>query len=649
MEGIPTLDLPDRQGVRRRIDEAARRLTPQLHIDGYELSHLADVVTNHALLLNDLYATHRLDRILGQDPSAIARGLADLIGPDEQIAMESIRHLRRIPDDVRVVGDKCLYDVGLFGLERYQGLDLRQLGARCYGLSSEILEHLAEDRRLRDYFRQNRLGPMPIDEEVIFLRQCAERFVKYAELLKSLRIFEPVRSNLAGGTIAAPEATPSQPRPAPAMPPDKAADAEADDDLLADEAEEAMDEGEPETLWPDAPGRGVGGLGGERAGAGSLPGAERLPRNDLLSLYERLVLVANLEVPALRSELNRVVVDQQEAVGALCDELSLYATGTQALSRPASFFLVGPTGVGKNHLVECFVKSVEMLWGVHVPVLLLEGPQYTYPSDINELKGATRGFIRSDEEGILTEFYKRASVAPLSVILVDEVEKAHSQLRKFFLGLMDRGTTMDNRGETLFFANTLFFYTSNIGYSRVQTSTAPIGFGDADEKDDFKHREVERDIKKILSPEFVNRVNVIRFRPLSRSSVESIFDLEFQKVVERYREVQNLTLRVTKKAREEMIRQGYSPDFGARPLARLINLVCNVEVSKRLKKDEGRDGRETSQLLSYLREAREGKRALDPGMVERVLEEARAHVAYDTLQIGWDGEEFTYKPIRRGA
>jgi len=120
-------------------------------------------------------------------------------------------------------------------------------------------------------------------------------------------------------------------------------------------------------------------------------------------------------------------------------------------------------------------------------------------------------------------------------------------------------------------------------------------------------------------------------------------------VAERYRDVQNLTLRVTKRARERMIEEGYNPEFGARPLGRLINLVCNVEVSKRLKKDEGRDGRETSTLLTYLREAREGKRALDPSMVDRVLQEARAHVEYDTLQIGWDGRQFTYKPLRRGA
>ncbi|HXI03970.1 MAG TPA: AAA family ATPase, partial [Candidatus Saccharimonadales bacterium] len=381
-----------------------------------------------------------------------------------------------------------------------------------------------------------------------------------------------------------------------------------------------------------------------RASRANIPGGERLPRKDLLSLYERLVLFSNLDVPGLQEEMNRVVVDQREAVAALGDELSLYATGTQALSRPASFFLVGPTGVGKNYLVESFVVSLERMWGIEVPMLLIEGPQYTYPSDINELKGATRGFIRSDEEGILTEFYKRASESPLSVILVDEVEKAHPQLRKFFLGLMDRGTTMDNRGATLHFVNTIFFYTSNIGYSRLQTSTAPIGFADAESREDFKYREVEADLKKVLSPEFVNRTSVIRFRPLSLTSVERIFDLEFAKVSARYREVQGINLQVTPRGRQELIRKGYSPEFGARPLGRVINQVCNVEISKRLKRDERRSPRETGDLLLYLREVRDGKRALDPSAVDQILAQARAQVPYDTLEVDFDHGEFVYEP-----
>jgi len=628
MREVSRLDLPDREGIEQRIREVVDRLTPEIRVDDLELAHLADIVTNHALLLNDLYSARRIDQILGQDPASVLHSFPELVRRDEEISSEAIHQIRSIPDDVRVVGDKCLYDVGLFGRQDYQGLDLRQLGVRCYHLASELLEHLADDRRLRDYFRQNRMSPMPIEEEVVFLRQCATRFTVYASLLRGLRIFDPISPSTSG--FAAARVTPNTP-PVTTFRPDFEGADEAELELPTDEARR---KGKSEALEP-------------LHAAAKVPGAEKLPRRDLLSLYERLVLFSNLDVPGLREELGRVVVDQTDAVAALCDELSLYATGTQSLLRPASFFFVGPTGVGKNHLAECLVQSLEARWGIEIPFLLLEGPSYTYPSDINELKGAARGFIRSDEEGILTEFYERASGAPLSMILIDEVEKAHPQLRKFFLGLMDRGTTMDNHGDTLHFVNTLFVYTSNIGYSRLQSSTQPIGFGDAAAQEEFKHREVIQDLKKNLTPEFVNRVSVIRFRPLTRASVERIFDLEFEKVASRYREVQGISLVLTAAAREEMILRGYNPEYGARPLARLINTVANIEVSKRLKKDESRRGRETADLLSWLREAREGKRALDPAALSKVMDQARVHVAYSALEIGWDGKEFTYSPVAR--
>ena len=646
MAATPSLDLPDRQGVQRKIREAARKLKPHTRIDQIELDHLVDVATNHTLLLNDLYAQHRLDQILGSDPISIMQGLADLQRKEEDLAAETLAHLRRIPDDVRVVGDKCLYDVGLFGRCEYQGLDLKALGIRCYSLSSEILEHLAEDRRLREYFRRNQLGPMPIEEEVIFLRQCGDRFLTYADLLRSLHLYDPEHASLVGTTLA-PATTstpgmppPMRPGPPPAGPTRTRRSGGAGPAILDDESPPRRRRRSKAGSAADS---GTAGIRGRtRTG---LPGVEKLPRRDLISLYERLVLFANLNVPALQEDLNGVVVDQRDAVAALSDELSLYATGTQALSRPASFFLVGPTGVGKNYLVESFTEILQARWGIEVPMLLIEGPQYTYPSDINELKGATRGFIRSDEEGILTEFYKRASEAPLSVILVDEVEKAHPQLRKFFLGLMDRGSTMDNRGATLHFVNTIFFYTSNIGYSRLQSSTAPIGFGDNEAREEFKYREVVHDLKKTLSPEFVNRTSIIRFHALTRGSVDRIFDLEFAKVASRYRDVQGIAISVTPRARKELIDKGYHPEFGARPLGRLINQVCNVEVSKRLKRDEMRSQTETGDLLAYLREVRDGKRALDPSAVDQILEQARAQVPYDRLEIDFDNGAFVYLPV----
>src|SRR5262249_47212177 len=202
----------------------------------------------------------------------------------------------------------------------------------------------------------------------------------------------------------------------------------------------------------------------------------------LLSTYERMVLFASLDVDRLAEALEEIVVDQTAAVRALCEEFALNASGTRDLRRPPGYFLVGPTGVGKNHLVESLKRILEGIWRIDVPMLVIEGPNYTYPSDINELRGATRGFIRSDEEGILSAFHERSTKAPLSIILVDEVEKAHAQLKTFFLSILDRGTTTDNKGRVLNLANAIVFFTSNLGYSDAQQRSAPIGYGDEESR-----------------------------------------------------------------------------------------------------------------------------------------------------------------------
>ena len=136
-------------------------------------------------------------------------------------------------------------------------------------------------------------------------------------------------------------------------------------------------------------------------------------REQQLSIYERVLLFSAIDMDRLRNALDATVIDQQTAVNALCDEFSLFATGTRDPRKPPAYFMVGPTGVGKNHLVETLCRLLEGIWKIDVPVLTIEGPNYTYPSDINELRGATRGFIRSDEEGLMTSFHERSSRSPI--------------------------------------------------------------------------------------------------------------------------------------------------------------------------------------------------------------------------------------------
>jgi len=512
-------------------------------------------------------------------------------------------------------------DLGIRGLRHVKGYDLEDLGARAYRQAGEALELLAEDRRLREFFHQNRLLMLPLEEEVVFLRQCSERFPLYANILKRLQGAgdRPSLDDIATRI--------------PLM----AAAAEA---LRVTTQEDAP----PRSSDPPAI-EAVSPVENSMVRAARGDATSDLSRDETLSSYERMVLFSSVDLGCLRGALRSVVIEQDRALDALCDEFSLFAAGTRDLRRPPAFFLVGPTGVGKNHMVETLRNVLQGTWGVEVPALTIEGPNYTYPSDINELRGATRGFIRSDEEGLLTTFHERSSKAPLAIILVDEVEKAHPQLRTFFLSILDRGTTTDNRGRELRFSNTMIFFTSNLGYSDVQQRSAPIGYLDDDAKSEASDRDVRSGLRKALTPEFMNRVRMIHFERLTTRSSERILDLELEKIARRYREIHGIEIVLEPAARVELTRRGFSPVFGARHLAAVLDAVCNVEVAKRLPRGPSADERESTEILRWLREIRAGSRPFDLDEVRRrVLEKTRAQAGYAVMRIHFSDGQFQYVP-----
>ncbi|HZN54900.1 MAG TPA: AAA family ATPase [Candidatus Polarisedimenticolaceae bacterium] len=605
-----TIQPLDADALEARLREAAKLFSGVHGVDGLELRHLVRVLTGCSLLLTDVYSDERIATIMQTDRSVLASLVGQLIDEQRRGSGEVLYRIRRLPDDVRVIGDKALFDFGFLGLRRVKGYELGELGARAYRAAGEALELLAEDRRLREFFRQNKLLMLPLEEEVGFLRQCADRFPLYAEILRTMH---------------------PDPQPAGRLVRDLAARvplmAAVADAVAAEAAPEA-----PEATYVEAA-RGD-------ADAGAL-----FSRDELLSAYERMLLFASLDIGRLRDALNAIVVDQRTAVEALCDEFSLCASGTRDLRKPPGYFLVGPTGVGKNHLVECLGRVLEASWGVEIPILTIEGPNYTYPSDINELRGATRGFIRSDEEGVLSAFQTRAAKAPVSIILVDEVEKAHAQLRMFFLSILDRGTTTDNRGRVLNFANALVFFTSNLGYSDAQQRGTPIGYADDDTRQLAADADVRADLRRALSPEFVNRVRLIHFNRLSESSAERILDLEFERIARRYRDVHDLEIVLDPGARAELLRRGFSPAFGARRLAVTLEAVCNVAVSQRIRRDDRRGATDRDAVVARLRQLREGNRPFDANEIRReVLAHVRAALEYPRLRVAFREGEFRYEP-----
>lgn len=613
----------DPEALEARVREAAQVLFPDRILDDLEVRHLIRVVTECSLLLTDVYSTDRLARIMSPDRGVLFGLVGRLIEQERLGQGEVLYRVRRLPDDVRVVGDKALFDLGLLGLRQVKGYDLEDLGSRAYRLAGEALELLAEDRRLREFFRQNRLLVLPLEEEVVFLRQCSERLPFYASILKRVHL----------GAAGAEQAVRD--------------DLRTRVPLLAAAAEVLAEEADPAPISTKRPPKSREDA--YRAAAEAGDAGTLLSRDELLSAYERIVLFSSVDMDGLRGALRSVVIDQPAAVESLCDEFSLFATGTRDLRKPPAYFLVGPTGVGKNHLVESLCRLLEGIWSVEVPTLTIEGPNYTYPSDINELRGATRGFIRSDEEGLLTTFHERSSKAPFSVILVDEVEKAHPQLRTFFLSILDRGTTTDNRGRVLNFSNSMVFFTSNLGYSDVQQRSAPIGYLDDAMRIDSSDKDVRAGLRRALTPEFMNRVRMIHFDRLTERSAERILELELARIVRRYLEIHALRLVVDASARAELIRRGFSPIYGARHLAAVLEAVCNVEVAKRIRRDDRSEAADAATTLDWLREVRAGGRTFDPEEVRRrVRDLTRARLEYDTLRVSFVGGAFAYTSGRAG-
>lgn len=244
----------------------------------------------------------------------------------------------------------------------------------------------------------------------------------------------------------------------------------------------------------------------------------------------------------------------------------------------------------------------------------------------------------------MTQFHERAHDKPFSVLLVDEVEKAHPQLRRFFLPIMDRGTMMDNRGRVLHFTGTTIFFTSNIGYSDASQRSAMLGFGDEEAAEHADRRFVEQQIRKNLSPEFINRVHLVHFHHLSREAVDRIFDLELGRIRDRYRDAQGLELSVTAAARAELLVRGYDRAYGARNLAKILNRFANIEVSKQLKREEETEIADVGRVLSYIREMRSGSVAMDlEGVRREVGHVSKIRVPHERVTIDYREGEFRYE------
>ena len=283
----------------------------------------------------------------------------------------------------------------------------------------------------------------------------------------------------------------------------------------------------------------------------------------------------NEKLKNLEKELHKRVIGQNEAVEAVSKAIRRGRVGLKDPKRPiGSFLFLGPTGVGKTELSKALA---EVLFGDENAMIRLDMSEFMEPHSVSKLIGAPPGYVGFDDGGQLTEKIRRK---PYSVILFDEIEKAHSDVMNMLLQILEDGRLTDSQGRTVNFKNTVIIMTSNLG-ARLITDRKQLGFTNKDDKENSSQKEYEEikkevmaELKKELRPEFINRIDeIIVFHKLTDNDINQIIDIMLKEVVNRLKE-QKYDIEFEPDVKAMIAKEGIDKNFGARPLRRTIqNLV----------------------------------------------------------------------------
>lgn len=279
----------------------------------------------------------------------------------------------------------------------------------------------------------------------------------------------------------------------------------------------------------------------------------------------------------LEDELGKRVVGQEEAIEALSDAVRRSRAGLQDMRKPiGSFIFLGPTGVGKTELAKALA---DFLFNDENAMTRIDMSEYQEKHSVSRLVGAPPGYVGYDEGGQLTEAVRRR---PYSIVLLDEIEKAHPDVFNILLQVLDDGRLTDNKGRTVNFKNTIIIMTSNMGSHLIQESFEGVkeeNLHDAMEKAKFKVIEL---LKQTIRPEFLNRIDeTIIFTPLNKRYVKQIVQLQLDQLKSMLLE-KGIKMHMTEEAKAHLVEAGYDPHFGARPVKRVIQKQVLNELSKAL-------------------------------------------------------------------
>ncbi|MCK5768463.1 MAG: ATP-dependent Clp protease ATP-binding subunit [Candidatus Atribacteria bacterium] len=282
----------------------------------------------------------------------------------------------------------------------------------------------------------------------------------------------------------------------------------------------------------------------------------------------------------MEQELHKRVIGQDEAIVSISRAVRRSRAGVKNPKRPiGSFIFLGPTGVGKTELARTLA---ELLFGDENALISLDMSEYMEKFAVSRLVGAPPGYVGYEEGGQLTEKVRRK---PYSVVLLDEIEKAHPDIFNILLQIFEDGRLTDSQGRMVNFKNTVIIMTSNVGATLIKKGTS-LGFRGSDESEEITYKEIKKrvmgEMNKMFRPEFLNRIDeIIVFKSLNKKEIKMITDLMLNEV-KALLEEQKISMETSEKAKELLAIEGYDPNYGARPLRRTIERLIENPISEKI-------------------------------------------------------------------
>lgn len=294
------------------------------------------------------------------------------------------------------------------------------------------------------------------------------------------------------------------------------------------------------------------------------------------------------KLKSMSKDLRGVVIGQDDAVEQVTKAIRRNRMGIKSEDKPiGSFMFLGPTGVGKTHLAKMLAKNI---FGSDDAIIRVDMSEYMEKHSTSKLIGAPPGYVGYEEGGQLTEKVRRK---PYSVILLDEIEKAHADVFNILLQVLDEGFLTDSLGRKINFKNTLIIMTSNVGARKLQDFGTGVGFGTKtkiENLEEIRDGVINDSVKKAFSPEFLNRLDdIIVFKSLQKEEIKKIIDLPLKELTNRMLEL-GYKVSITTKLKDFLVEKGYDEKYGARPLNRAIQKYVEDPIAEKMLESELKEG-----------------------------------------------------------